>query len=276
MNPSRSRAGSAVRDFLAGAALMGRGLRLWSTTPRMMFLGVIPALIVGIVYVAGIVVLAVNLAAIAAWATPFAGEWDDPFRSLVRITAALSIAAFAVLLVIATYAALTLAVGEPFYERIWRHVEEQLGGVEGEIETPFWRSVRRGVGDAVRVLALASSIGLAVLLVGFVPVVGPVVAAVLGSIAGGWILALELTRLPFDARGVSAAERRRVLKGTRAKALGFGVTTYLLFLVPLGAVLVMPAAVAGATMLGRNAMEAAASDLGRSRSDRSHAVKRAT
>ena len=36
-----------------------------------------------------------------------------------------------------------------------------------------------------------------------------------------------------------------------SKDLGFGVATQLCFLVPLGAVATMPAAVAGATVLGR-------------------------
>ena len=39
------------------------------------------------------------------------------------------------------------------------------------------------------------------------------------------------------------------MRGQRPLALGFGVTAYLLCLVPLGAVLSMPALVAGGTML---------------------------
>ena len=42
-----------------------------------------------------------------------------------------------------------------------------------------------------------------------------------------------------------------MLGSRRALTLGFGVATWLLFLVPLGAIIVMPAAVAGATMLSR-------------------------
>jgi CysZ protein len=34
-------------------------------------------------------------------------------------------------------------------------------------------------------------------------------------------------------------------------AIGFGAATFICFLIPLGAVLVMPAAVAGATLLAR-------------------------
>ena len=49
-------------------------------------------------------------------------------------------------------------------------------------------------------------------------------------------------------------ERRRMLGARRTTTLGFGVVAYLLFLIPFGAVLVMPAAVAGATMLARDSL----------------------
>ena len=86
---------------------------------------------------------------------------------------------------------------------------------------------------------------------GFVPVVGQTVVPVVGALVGGWFLAVELTGYAFDARGRSLAERRRGLAVNRARTLGLGTATYLLFFVPLGAVLVMPAAVAAATLLAR-------------------------
>jgi CysZ protein len=45
-----------------------------------------------------------------------------------------------------------------------------------------------------------------------------------------------------------------MLRASRASVLGFGLASYLLFLVPFAAVVVMPAAVAGATMLARDAV----------------------
>ena len=41
----------------------------------------------------------------------------------------------------------------------------------------------------------------------------------------------------------------------RARVLGFGVATQVTFLVPLGAVATMPAAVAGATLLARSMLD---------------------
>ena len=47
-----------------------------------------------------------------------------------------------------------------------------------------------------------------------------------------------------------------LLRGHRAQLLGFGVATQLCFMIPLGAVFTMPAAVAGSTMLARSALDA--------------------
>ena len=98
------------------------------------------------------------------------------------------------------------------------------------------------------------------LLLGFIPVLGQTVVLVLGALVGGWFLTLELTGFAFQARGLVLRDRRRALGARRARTLGFGVLTYLLFLVPFGAVIVMPAAVAGATLLSRDALAAAGSE----------------
>jgi CysZ protein len=45
-----------------------------------------------------------------------------------------------------------------------------------------------------------------------------------------------------------------VLRAHRPEALGFGTAVFLCFLVPGGAVLLMPAAVAGGTLLARHVL----------------------
>ena len=97
-------------------------------------------------------------------------------------------------------------------------------------------------------------LGVLVFAIGFIPLVGGVIAVVLGAFIGGWFLAVETTGLAFDARGFSQRERRRMLRSRRALTLGFGVASYLLFLVPGLTVFAMPAAIAGATRLTREVL----------------------
>ncbi len=70
----------------------------------------------------------------------------------------------------------------------------------------------------------------------------------------GWLLADELTSRALAARGLDRRARRALISANRARALGFGVATQLCFLVPLGAVAVMPAAVAGSTLWAHAAL----------------------
>ena len=92
------------------------------------------------------------------------------------------------------------------------------------------------------------------MLIGLIPFVGGVLGFVTGVLLTGWLLADELTSRALSARGLDRRARRELLRTNRARALGFGVPTQLCFLVPLGAVAVMPAAVAGSALWAHAAL----------------------
>jgi CysZ protein len=241
-----------IRDFFAGVGFVGKGFRTYATSARLMWLGVVPALIVGIVFAAAIVVLGMNFDGIVTAITPFARGWA--LEPLVRIAAGLAIFAIAVVIIVYTYVAVTLAVGDPFYERIWKAVELRHGDAPPEKKEGVWRAIGRGLGNGISLFLATVGISLLLLALGLIPVVGQIAAPVLGAFFGGWFLALELTGYAFDARGFRLRDRRRLLGARRARTLGFGVATYLLFLIPFAVIFVMPAAVAGATLLARDAL----------------------
>ncbi len=238
-----------IRQFFSGVGLLARGFRNFTTRPRLMWLGALPALIVGAVYVVGIILVAVNLDALVTLVTPFARGWE--LEPLVRVAAGVALFALVVILFVYTYAAITLAVGDLFYERIWRAVEHSLGDPPAELHEGVWAGVSRGIGNGLRLLVVTVLTSLVLFACGFIPVVGQTVVPVVGALFAGWFLALELTGYAFDARGLRLRDRRRALGANRAQAVGFGVACYLLFLVPFAAIVVMPAAVAGATHLAR-------------------------
>lgn len=247
---------STVREFLSGVALLGTGLRTWVTSPRLMLLGAVPALVVGLVAVALLVIWATVVDDVAVLLTaplPADPSWLRPtIGALLQV----GLAVAAVLVVVLTFTAVTLAVGDPFYERVWRRTEADRGGLVGEVERGFVAGVLRSVGDLVRVLAATVPVALVLAAGGLVPVLGQVVVPVVAALTGGWFLVVELTAWAFDARGLGLRDRRRALARRRARSLGLGTATYLSFLVPLGAVVVMPAAVVAATLLARDVLAA--------------------
>ena len=243
-----------VSGFFSGVGMLVRGFRFWGRRPGVMLLGLIPAAIVFLLVLGALVALGFGLPGFTGWLTPFADEWVDPWPTLIRSAIGAILFGAAVVLAAVTFTAVTLAVGDPFYERIWRAVELELGGIVPEQGAGFWRGLR----DSAALIGLGLLASIGVVLTGFLPVVGAVAAPVLGILLSGRLLATELSSRAFEARGIPTADRRMLLRGHRAKLLGFGVATQLCFMVPLGAVLTMPAAVAGSTILARSVLDAAA------------------
>lgn len=243
-----------VAGFLMGVRLLGRGFRLWGTSPRLMLIGAIPGIVTLALFTLAVVILALNLENLARTLTPFADGWDETLRSTLRLLVAVALIAGETLLLVYLFAAVTLLIGQPFFEKISERVEDSLGGVPSAVDVPFWPSIGRGILEALRVLAITLGVGLCLLVLGFIPVIGPICAAVVGAFTGGWFLALELTTVPFERRGLRLDDRRRMLRAQRPTTLGFGVAVFLLFLLPLGALVTMPAAAAGATLLARRAL----------------------
>ncbi|WBB79011.1 EI24 domain-containing protein [Micromonospora sp. WMMD882] len=248
-------AASAVGRFFSGVGLLLRGLNLYARSPRLMLLGVVPALISGAIYLTALGTLVYFIDDVAAWVTLFADDWSTTARNLLRVTAGLALLGVGGLLGVLTFTAVTLVIGDPFYEKISEQVEQRYGGTPGQVEVPFWPSLRRSVADSLRLIGISVLVGIPLFAAGFVPVVGQTVVPVIGATVGGWFLALELVGAPFYRRGLRLPDRRRMLKADRPTALGFGVAVFLCFLIPLGAVLIMPAAVAGAALLTRRVFD---------------------
>ena len=242
------------RDFFSGVSFLLRGIGMYARNPKIMFLGLVPAVISGVLLLAAFAAMIYFVDDVARLATPFADNWSSGLRDTTRFLVMFGIAAVWTVLSFLAFAALTLAIGQPFYEAISKRVDDQLGGVPGEIDVPFLRSLPRSILDALRLLIVTALFGILIFGTGLIPVAGEIVAPVLGAMLGGWVLALELSSVPFERRGMRFKERRRILRSRRSMALGFGVATFVCFLIPLGAVLVMPAAVAGATLLSRRVL----------------------
>ncbi len=239
------------REFFTGVSFLLRGIGMYARSPRLMFLGLIPAVISGVLLFGGFVAMVYFVDDLSSLVTPFADDWSGGVRQTTRVVVSVAIIGVWLLLSILLFTALTLVIGQPFYEAISKNVEDKLGGVPGEINVSFWRTLPRSIVDSLRLIALTVLFGIPLFVGGLIPIVGETVVPILGATVGGWVLALELSSVPFERRGLRFRDRRRMLKGRRPMALGFGVATFVCFLVPLGAVLVMPAAVAGATLLSR-------------------------
>ncbi|MET8151169.1 EI24 domain-containing protein [Actinoplanes sp. NPDC005259] len=243
-----------MREFAAGAGLLGRGLLLVLRSPKILGLGLLPALIAGLLYAAALAALIAYVDDLSATVTWFADDWSEVSRNLTRVLAGVALIGLGGLFGVLTFTAVTLLIGDPFYEKISGLVEARYGGVPDEVEVSLGRSLARSLVDSLRLIGLSILFGIPLFVAGFIPVVGQTVVPVIGATIGGWLLAVELTGVPFQRRGQRLRHRRAALRGNRPLALGFGVAVFACFLIPLGAVLVMPAAVVGGTLLARRSL----------------------
>ncbi|MEV7716173.1 EI24 domain-containing protein [Streptomyces sp. NPDC088184] len=241
-----------MRDLGAGFGYLVQGQRWVGRHGRWFGFGLLPGLITLVLYAAALVGLGYGADDLVDWATPFADDWSSPWLGLLRTTLTVLVFGFGLFLAVITFTAVTLLVGQPFYESLSEEVDRTEGGEVPESGLPLWRELWISARDSVRVLVRVGLYSLLLFALGFVPVLGQTVVPVLGFCVTGYFLAEELTAVALQRRGMVLKDRLALLRGRRLLTLGFGVPLGLAFLVPFVAVFLMPGAVAGATLLARD------------------------
>ncbi|MGX1855633.1 EI24 domain-containing protein [Streptomyces sp. NPDC055299] len=240
-----------MRDLVAGMRYLGKGQRWVAQHGRWWGFGLIPALIALVLYAGVLTALALWSGDIAAWATPFADGWGEPWQGLLRGVFVALLFAGGLTLSVLTFTAVTLLIGDPFYESLSRAVEESEGHCPPDPDRPLWQEIWIALRDSVHVLLRAAGFGILLFVLGFVPFLGQTVIPAVGFCVSGFFLAVELTSVAMQRREIPVRERLRLLRGRKGLAVGFGTPVVLLFLIPFVAVVLMPGAVAGATLLVR-------------------------
>lgn len=250
---------------------MGRGQRWVLGHGRWLGFGLLPALVTFVLYGAALTALAFFTDDLAAWATPFADSWSSGWQTALRTLFAVLLWLAGLGIALLTFTAVTLLLGDPFYEKLSEQVEKDEGGCpEGQdrsLARELWISLR----DSLFVLSRALLFTVPLFFCGFVPVIGQTLVPFLGLCVSGFFLTLELTSVAMQRREIPVRERLRILGRRKALALGFGLPLALGFFVPLLAVVLMPGAVAGAALLVRDVTAGAGKNAGSSPTESSSA-----
>lgn len=245
-----------IRDLAFGVRLYGRGVGLWRSRPGLAAVGLLPGLMTAWLFAAGFIVLFASLDRISgSIADALVG--DGAWHGIVQVAAAVAVISGALVVAVLTFVSVTSLLGQGVFDLISRRVDESLGPVPTVVEEPWWRSVRRSVGEGISMIALSVPLAIAVGLLGIVPVIGAMAAWILGATIGGWLLALEFTAASFERRGLTFAQRRRLLGQRRAVAVGFGATAFIASSFAPLAVLTMPLSFAGGAHLARYVVDGA-------------------
>ncbi|GAA0938969.1 EI24 domain-containing protein [Actinocorallia libanotica] len=235
-----------------GVRYLGRGIAWTARRPAQWAFGLVPALLALLLFGGLLTWLGFQVGDLVRWMTPFADDWASGVREALRLTAGIAVFGAALFVSLLLFTTVTLIIGEPFYEALAARVEDSVGGAPPEPDEPFWRGLGRSVRDALVLGVAALAFGVLFFALGFIPVVGQTVVPVVALVVSGYFLTGELTGIAMERREIRRKERFALLRTRRPAVLGFGTATAALFLIPLGAVLFMPGAVAGATLMARD------------------------
>jgi CysZ protein len=242
---------NAITELITGAGLLAKGLTMITRRPRLFLLGAIPPAITSVIFTGLLIALITQLDPFTEWLTPFAEGWDRGLATTLRVLVGTAVVAAAVLLMVISFTALTLALGSPLYDKLSESVEREFGDVP-ELNETVARGIFRALRQAVALIAV-SVLGAVLLLgTGFIPVIGQTIVPVISAVFGGWLLGIELVGPAFERRGLlRLSDRRAAMRAHRLRVLGFAVPTFLLLAIPFAGVVVFPIATAAGTLLAR-------------------------
>ncbi|MPY31397.1 hypothetical protein FNH09_08810 [Streptomyces adustus] len=243
-----------MRDLGVGFSYLLKGQRWVARHGKQYGFGLLPGLITLVLYTAALVALALWGEDLVSWSTPFADDWSSPWQGLFRGFLTAVLFALGLLLAVLTFTAVTLLLGQPFYENLSEKVDRDVSpdGTAPESQLPLWRELWISARDSLRIVVRALVWGVLLFALGFLPVVGQTVVPVLGFFVTGFFLTEELAAVALQRRGVELRDRLALLRSRKTLVWGFGTPLGLAFLVPFVAVFLMPGAVAGATLLARD------------------------
>ncbi|MFI1163182.1 EI24 domain-containing protein [Streptomyces sp. NPDC020801] len=246
-----------MRDPVTGFGYLLKGQRWMARHGKAYGFGLLPGVITLVLYAAALTSLALWGEDAVIRATPFADGWPGPWPGLFRGFLTAVLFALGLLLAVVTFTAVTLLIGQPFYENLSGQVDREVSpdGTAPQSGLPLPRELWISARDSLRILVRAALWGVLLFALGFLPLVGQTAVPVIGFFVTGFFLTEELTAVALQRRGVELRARLVLLRSRRTLVWGFGTPLGLAFLVPFAAVFLMPGAVAGATLLVRDLLE---------------------
>lgn len=238
-------------DFMAGAGYLFRGFRLIRQRGlRRYFVGPIAVNIV--VFVSLIWLGATRFTEITQKLLPQGGSWlSGAIELFVWVLIGLIVLVFGFFV----FTLVVNLIGSPFNGLLSEKVERLL--VPPELDSKprkshFFSDFIPSIAGEVKKYSVFLVIWLVLIAAVVTPIVNIVTgppAAILAPFIGAWMLALEYISYPMNNHNKYFSEVREWLRKHRMLGLGFGFAVMVATLVPVLNLIVMPAAVAGATAL---------------------------
>lgn len=170
------------------------------------------------------------------------------FLDFLRWIIWLVISLFTAIAVFFTFTPVANIVAAPFNALLSEKIEAMLTGKPISSNSSFIKMARDSILSQSRKLVYLLLWSAALLLISLIPVIN-IVAPVLWVIFGSWLLSLEYLDYPMGNHELDFKTQKQILSKRKALAQGFGGAVMVLTSIPLINFIVMPVAVAGASVL---------------------------
>lgn len=232
-----------IREFVEGFRFGLSGLR-WLLRPGLRAFVFVPLLLNAVVFAAGTWWLFGFLdraqEAIVAWLP----DWLDWLAWLIWPLAAVAV----LVLVWSMFTMIANLLGSPFNGLLAERVQRAVRPGVAFPQLSMASEVIRAPVAELRKLAYFLLLAVPVLLIALVPGLN-VIAPLAWTAYGCWLLAVEYCDYPLSNLGLRLHEERRLLRGRRWLALGFGAGVMTMTVIPGLNLVAMPSAVIGASRL---------------------------
>lgn len=238
---------SLPHQLLHGAALLVRGARWIATTPALWPWAAAPTLLTLLALVGAVSVAMGPGGDLATWLLPATtGTWGTLAaigRGLVQIT----------ILALSAVVGVVLAglLAAPFHDRLSATLEARLRPhlpAEPFVFAVFVGDVAQGIAHSLMALGLWIGVAVPLLVLNLIPGVGSAAYAVLSTVLSAFVFTREQLDLPLSRRRYAFGTKLGIVRDHWITALGFGVTGVVVLFIPFANLVVLPIAVAGATL----------------------------
>ncbi|WP_342247162.1 sulfate transporter CysZ [Pseudomonas sp. OTU5201] len=230
---------------LTGPQYLGEGLKLVLSPGLRLF--VLLPLTVNLLLFAALIGFAIG--EFSGWVDAFMPSLPDWLSFLEYLIWPLFVL-LVLVMVFFSFTMLANIIAAPFNGFLAEKVEVVVRG-QDDFPAFSWAElmamIPRTVGRELRKLAYFLPRAGALLILSFVPGVN-LLAAPLWIVFGIWMMAVQYIDYPADNHKLGWNEMLAWLREKRWQSLGFGGITYLALMIPFVNILMMPAAVAGATL----------------------------
>ena len=230
-------------DIMQGAACLGRGVKL-IRHPQVRLYVIMP-LLINVILFGGLIWFGYQqFSPLVEWLISFVPGFLDFLRWIIW----LFITMLTAIIVFFTFTPIANIVAAPFNALLSEKIEIMLTGKAISSEISFLTMVKNSLLSQLGKLLYIALWSLALLLFSLIPLVN-FAAPFLWVLFGSWLLSLEYLDYPMGNHDLSFSRQKQLLSSRKGLALGYGGSVMVLTSIPLINFIVMPVAVAGATLL---------------------------